>query len=184
LLSLFELAGASGLEASFGEDSGVRCRFHPNPECVAVPEVTHTVTFGWEPGVLSTLPLLVGSSARKRLHALVRRDPLAAWSVERAAAELGSSVRSLQRALHGEDTTFSATVQRARVACAEALLGNAQLSLTEIAFCSGFVDQAHFTRTFRKYTDVPPSVLRETTNRKALFPEELGITKISYPMNR
>ena len=36
-----------------------------------------------------------------------------------------------------------------------------QLSLGEIAFCTGFSDQAHFTRLFRRYSDIPPSAYRD-----------------------
>lgn len=35
------------------------------------------------------------------------------------------------------------------------------LSLTEVAFCAGFSDLAHFSRVFRRVADVPPSALRE-----------------------
>lgn len=166
LLSLFELAGASQLTASFGDGTGDAHGFHPAPDSHALPAATHTVTFRWQPGALASLPIPDGASVRERLHALVRRDPLVSWTIERAATELSSSGRTLQRAIRAEGTTFSATVQRARVACAEALLGDARLSLTEIAFCSGFADQAHFTRTFRKFLDIPPSALRDTTMQR------------------
>jgi AraC-like DNA-binding protein len=162
LISLFELAGASELRAAFGGED--ETQFHPVAHGVALPRVTHTAIFSWRSGGLAQVPLSVVGSVRERLHALVRRDPLANWSARQAAAELGLSLRTLQRALHAESTTFSATVQRARVACAEAMLGDARLSLAEVAFCSGFADQAHFTRTFRKYVDVPPSVPRRSAN--------------------
>jgi AraC-like DNA-binding protein len=167
LLSLFELAGASNVRATFGEDEadGSFC-FHPQPASTELPEATHTATFCFTPGVLSTLPLAPTGTVRERVHALIRRDPLASWTASAAAAELGLSTRSLQRALQAERTSFSETLQRARVACAETLLGDARLSLTEIAFCCGFADQAHFSRTFRKFTDVPPSLLREAALRR------------------
>jgi transcriptional regulator GlxA family with amidase domain len=56
--------------------------------------------------------------------------------------------------------SFTEVVQRERVTQAERLLADRTLSLTEIALVTGFSDQAHFTGTFRRYLDVPPSALR------------------------
>jgi transcriptional regulator GlxA family with amidase domain len=36
-------------------------------------------------------------------------------------------------------------------------------SVTMIALANGFVDAAHFSRTFRAHYGVPPSALRPTT---------------------
>jgi AraC family transcriptional regulator len=53
-------------------------------------------------------------------------------------------------------------VLRRRIDRAQALLGDPALSLTEIAFRSGFSDQSHFTRMFHRFTGVPPRTYRAT----------------------
>lgn len=178
LISLFELAGASELRGSFGgatEGSveGAAPCFHPPPVELAAPSdadtrglapsvKTHVATFHWTASASpEVLPLVGEGSLRERLHRLVRLDPLARWTLRRAAKDLGVPARTLQRGLQAEQATFTETVQRARVAVAEALLGDPRLTLTEVAFCSGFADHAHFTRTFRRYLDVPPTALRQ-----------------------
>lgn len=97
----------------------------------------------------------------ERLGALVSKDLLERWTLARAARAMATSPRSLQRALREEETTFSETIQRARVDAAYALLTESHLRLVDIAFCVGFSDQAHFTRIFRRLCDVPPSALRD-----------------------
>ncbi|WP_338867686.1 helix-turn-helix domain-containing protein [Myxococcus stipitatus] len=52
-------------------------------------------------------------------------------------------------------------LQRSRVDAVHALLSDSRLTLTDVAFCTGFSEQAHFSRTFRRYNDVPPSALRD-----------------------
>ncbi|MEM9072303.1 MAG: helix-turn-helix transcriptional regulator [Myxococcota bacterium] len=96
-----------------------------------------------------------------RLEQLVRTDLLAEWRVERASRALGLSARSLQRRLRSEGTTFSSELQRTRVAVAREMLLDRRLSLSEIAFCTGFSDLAHFSRIGRRFLDVPPSAFRD-----------------------
>lgn len=98
---------------------------------------------------------------RQRLAALVERDLLERWTIADAARTLAVSVRTLQRALREEGTTFSEVVQRTRVESAEGMMSDERLELTDIAFCVGFSDQAHFTRTFRRYYEIPPSAFRD-----------------------
>lgn len=91
---------------------------------------------------------------------VVKRDLLRTWTLGSIATELGRSSRSLQRDLRAEGTSFSSILQRTRVEAALDLIENSNLGLTEIAFCSGFSDHAHLTRTTRKIMDAPPSSLR------------------------
>lgn len=102
---------------------------------------------------------------RTRLAALLARDLLREWSVGQAARELSCSPRSLQRHLRNDGTTFQEVLHRARVDASYALLADERLSLTDIAFCVGFADQAHFSRVFRRFNDVPPSELRRLQSK-------------------
>ncbi|MEN1758881.1 helix-turn-helix domain-containing protein [Anoxynatronum sibiricum] len=42
----------------------------------------------------------------------------------------------------------------------EMIYGSGQMDLTEIGFASGFYDQSHFIRQYKKYTDYTPGMLR------------------------
>ncbi len=94
------------------------------------------------------------------VQAVVQTDLLHSWVLREVAARLRVSDRSLQRRLRAEAVTFSSVLQRTRVDAAVKLLRSTELGLTEIAFCTGFSDHAHLTRTTRKHMELPPSGLR------------------------
>lgn len=163
LIALFELAGARGLTASFGRAR----RFHPRRRTSKASSPggpTHTVTFRWRglapPRLPAPLPAEGAPTTCRRVDELLRRDPLVSWTARDVARALGMSLRSLQRALHAEGSGFRAVAQRARLDAALTLLVETDLPLADVAFCAGFADQAHFTRTVRRHADVPPSALR------------------------
>jgi transcriptional regulator GlxA family with amidase domain len=53
-----------------------------------------------------------------------------------------------------------------RVEKAIQLLHSSKYSLTEIAFLTGFSDQSHFTRIFKKHTGENPSFYRKKMPKK------------------
>jgi AraC family transcriptional regulator len=53
-------------------------------------------------------------------------------------------------------------VLRKRVERAQALLGNPELSMTEVALRAGFADQSHFSRIFHRLTGLAPRQYRHT----------------------
>lgn len=135
------------------------------PSSAPLPEITHTLVLsGHLPATAFSAEVEVldegDPSMKGRLAALQRHDLLEVWQLADAARLLGVSGRSLQRALHQEGTTFSMVVHHTRIEAAQHLMSDPQLKLTDIAFCVGFADQAHFTRTFRTLCDVPPSAFR------------------------
>lgn len=93
------------------------------------------------------------------LRYLVGSDPAGSWSVSSAAAALGTSARSLQRAL-GLSGGFSAIVARVRAERAANLLINTDHGLSVIGFACGYADQPHFTREFRRCTAMTPGAYR------------------------
>lgn len=101
-----------------------------------------------------------GTPSVVAVQSVLQTDLLHSWALGEVARRIGLSTRSLQRRLRGEDRTFTAVLQRTRVDAAVELLRSTELGLTEIAFCTGFSDHAHLTRTTRKHMDVPPSGLR------------------------
>lgn len=91
---------------------------------------------------------------------LLRSDLAYPWKLSVVARRLAMSPRALQRGLQQEEAAFSRLLIDTRLEAAHTLLAKKQLSLTEVAFCTGFSDLAHFSRTVRERYLVAPSELR------------------------
>ena len=76
------------------------------------------------------------------------------------AARLGMSVRSLQRKLSDEGTSFRREVDTVRAETARQLLGDRTFSLSEIAFRLGYGELAAFNHAARRWFGTSPGVLR------------------------
>ncbi len=77
------------------------------------------------------------------------------------AGELGMSGRTLQRRLSEEGLSFQLLVDESRRRLALRLLRQeANVSLTEVTFMTGFSDQSAFTRAFRRWTGQTPGAFR------------------------
>lgn len=73
------------------------------------------------------------------------------------------SVRHLHAVFNEQGTTVSRVIRTRRLErCYDALVDpqQAHLSITTVALAHGFVDAAHFSRTFRAHFGVPPSGVR------------------------
>ncbi|MEU1973439.1 helix-turn-helix domain-containing protein [Microbacterium sp. NPDC019599] len=73
------------------------------------------------------------------------------------------SVRHLHAVFNEQGTTVSTVIRTRRLErCYDALVDpqQAHRSITTIALANGFVDSAHFSRTFRAHFGVPPSSVR------------------------
>lgn len=66
-----------------------------------------------------------------------------------------------------DDLSFGDYIRKLRIEKAEQLIRTTRYSLTEIAYLTGFSDQSHFTRIFKKHTGKSPSAYR-----KSLPPEK------------
>lgn len=91
------------------------------------------------------------------LRELVSDQPLRARA---AATRLHMSVRTLQRRLEDEGTSFGAVADAVRREAAEALIGDANVPLGEVAFRAGFSDFATFSRAFRRWKGKSPGASR------------------------
>jgi len=64
------------------------------------------------------------------------------------------------------DLSFGEYIRKLRIEKAIEYLDNSKYSLTQIAYLTGFSDQSHFTRIFKKQTGQNPSVYRKKMQKK------------------
>ena len=60
-----------------------------------------------------------------------------------------------------DNLSFGEYIRKLRIEKAIELLNTTSLSLTEIAYITGFSDQSHFTRIFKIHTGKNPSVYKK-----------------------
>lgn len=87
-------------------------------------------------------------------------------SVERVAARLRVSTRTLQRRLGEERTSYQEQLDEVRRTSARRLLANTELDPTDIAFLLGFEEPNSFARAFRAWERVTPTRFRERVQRR------------------
>ena len=63
------------------------------------------------------------------------------------------------------DLTFGEYIRKLRIEKAIGLLNMSTYSLSEIAYLTGFSDQSHFTRIFKKYTGQNPSAYKKSLSK-------------------
>lgn len=110
--------------------------------------------------LLAKLPARDDVVHRVKGH-LMRALPGDVPAIEATAKALGSSARTLQRALQAAGTTYLAAVDEVRRDLALAFLREPQRTVSEVAFLVGFTEVAAFTRAFRRWTGEPPSAFRQ-----------------------
>lgn len=122
----------------------------------------------------ATLCSYLDRLARSNMDSLGRRDSFrdevrrAMWielsegppDLQRTAAALGVSVRTLQRRLRHEGTSFSAALDQMRQQAADRLLSDRSLSVSQIASLLGYSEPSTFYRAFRRWRGVSPEEFR------------------------
>jgi AraC-like DNA-binding protein len=101
----------------------------------------------------------------ERVRAQLAPGPGGYADLERVAAKLVMSARTLKRKLHDRGTTFRALLDDARFHAARQLLDDPELAIQEVASALGYRDPACFTRAFRRWSGRTPSQAR--AERKA-----------------
>ncbi|WP_455206999.1 AraC family transcriptional regulator [Kaarinaea lacus] len=86
--------------------------------------------------------------------------PSGSVSEEKIASLLNLSVRSMQRKLKEEGSSFKELLNQTRQELAEQYIGNSRLSINEITYMLGFSDPANFSRAFKRWNGVSPSQYR------------------------
>ena len=76
------------------------------------------------------------------------------------AEAMNISLRSFQRKLHNEGTTFKLLLNGLRFELAKKYLQDSHLSLLEVAFMLGFGEYSSFSRAFKRWADISPSDYR------------------------
>lgn len=77
-------------------------------------------------------------------------------TLEKIAAQLKTSGRTLRRRLHAEGQTFQALLDETRCNLAKQHIESGRLSLPEISFLLGFSEPSAFHRAFRRWTATTP----------------------------
>jgi AraC-like DNA-binding protein len=80
--------------------------------------------------------------------------------------EVHPSYLSRQFSKYFEDLSFGEYIRKLRIEKAIQLIHFPTYSLTEIAYLTGFSDQSHFTRIFKKHTGKSPSAYRKSISKK------------------
>jgi AraC-like DNA-binding protein len=75
--------------------------------------------------------------------------------------EVNPAYLSREFSKYFENLSFGEYIRKLRIEKAIDLLSNTNHSLTEIAYLTGFSDQSHFTRIFKKHTGENPSVFKK-----------------------
>ncbi|HYC85832.1 MAG TPA: helix-turn-helix domain-containing protein, partial [Chryseosolibacter sp.] len=65
-----------------------------------------------------------------------------------------------------DNLSFGEYIRKLRIEKAIQLLENSDYPLADIAYLTGFSDQSHFIRIFKKHTGMPPSIYRKQRQKK------------------
>jgi AraC-like DNA-binding protein len=95
---------------------------------------------------------LMTQQVKRVLHDALRSDDA---QVESVAKQLGLAVRSLQRRLKDEGTSFQAVREDVRRTLAQRYLDEG-LAIAEISFLLGFSEPSAFFRAFKRWTGMTP----------------------------
>jgi AraC-like DNA-binding protein len=121
------------------------------------PQLTTSVaTQAGTEGEFESAHDLVGSLKQLLRPYLSQKPP----SIQIAAHLGDTSVRSLQRHLADEGSSYREVLQHAKFEAARDLLNQPDVKILEIALATGFSDAAHFTHFFRRFAGTTPRSYR------------------------
>lgn len=92
-------------------------------------------------------------------HAILGLLPTGDCSKTNVALCLGMHPKKLQRALESSNTSFRELLEETRREVAQTAVYKSSMSLTSIALNLGYADLAVFSRSFRRWFGVPPSMV-------------------------
>lgn len=105
-----------------------------------------------------------GTAARVRSRLI---DDLSSGAVteKNVADSLHMSLRTLQRRLRDEGTTYKEVLDDTRRQLAERFIRDRTLTLNEITYLLGFSEISSFSRSFKRWTGKAPTVFRRSVER-------------------
>jgi AraC-like DNA-binding protein len=80
--------------------------------------------------------------------------------------EINASYLSRKFSTYFDDQSFGEYIRRQRIEKAKELIQSSNYSLTEIAYLTGFSDQSHFSRIFKKTTGKNPSAFKKFARKR------------------
>jgi AraC-like DNA-binding protein len=95
-----------------------------------------------------------------RARAVIAADPSCRWALDDLANQMRLPVRTFQRQLADQGTSFSELLKNERLTLAATLLTQSTQAPAEIGYCCGFSDQSHFSREFKRHTAMTPNQYR------------------------
>ena len=93
--------------------------------------------------------------------AIIDQLPSGKVSDASVANALYTNVRTFQRQLQKEGTTFKSLMNDIRKELANQYIRDSKLNLNEISFLLGFAEISSFSRAFKRWTGEPPSAYRQ-----------------------
>jgi len=121
---------------------------------VASEKVASTNTFAKQKNIATTnsqvLKALIAQSSYTRT-----------FSVEQTAEALGMNVRQMQRLLKQENISFRQLSEQVLFERAKIMLNFSETSVLDIAFELGYSDAGNFTRAFKRWSGLSPSIFRQ-----------------------
>jgi len=97
-------------------------------------------------------------SLENALSSLLRRAP--SMTIAEVSKHLGIETRTLQRRLKKTGSSFAAIQVQARFQAAKKMLSDRELDIDTIALKLGFADRTTFTKSFSKWSGLPPATYR------------------------
>ncbi len=112
--------------------------------------------------VTSYLANLDKSDIKAQVEAkIIEELPSGKITEEWMASRLNKSLRSLQRKLAENGTSYKTLLDSTRQQLAKQYVANSQYSINEITYLLGFSEPSNFSRAFKRWTGQSPSQYRE-----------------------
>ena len=144
----------SDINAVYFEESAFRC-----PSTQANTAVRESAEKQWLDEVAQYNDLSFIESAQAVIKANLSDSRI---TIEILSEKFGMSVRTLQRRLDQEKTSFSKLVEDVKKQQAKALLKQSAENITDVAFQLGFSNSGSFSRAFKRWFNISPDQYRKT----------------------
>ena len=120
-----------------------------------------------EPNLLQTMDQLVDRGVvpdvflRSVQTTVAQILPTGRCTITAVAESLHMSDRTLQRALDKRNTTFQSQLQTTRLMLAKKYLRENQITISQLAFLVGYMDQSSFSTAFKSWCGMAPSEFKK-----------------------